>query len=195
MRPHSRVVTRTPLRPIGPTGTPIWSARLARRWPGTVLVAGLVAAAACGTADDTLSRAEYEQQANAICAATTVETDDAISAAVEDYFAGLGEEPYTPDQLQGFYQALTEPTARVATLIGGMLDDLRELEAPAERSEDYRSLWDDIEATLEHSRADIAAAASDPSKAVALWDSDISPFEELDQRARNLALPDCTLDT
>lgn len=47
---------------------------------------------------------------------------------------------------------------RGRAVITGMLDDPGELGAPAERSEDYRSLWTDIETTLEHSRSDKAAA-------------------------------------
>jgi hypothetical protein len=107
----------------------------------------------------------------------------------------MGAEPFEPPQLQGFYRALEEPTNAVGALIDRMLDSLRGVPQPDDRADDYAQMWDDIETTMDHARADIAEAADDPDAAVSLWDTDTSPFTPIDARTDQLGLPACALDT
>ncbi len=156
-------------------------------------VAGL---ASCGSGNDaTISLADFQERANAICAPAIDDIDDIVQPAIEANLATMGSEPFDPNELRTFYGTLIEPTDRADTLIDDMLDSLRQLPRPDERADDFQELWADIDTTTDRARADIATAAADPDAAAELWDVDTSPFTPIDARASQLGVPGCTLDT
>jgi hypothetical protein len=155
----------------------------------------MVGCSSDGTTTDTIGLADYQGQANAICAPAVGAMNSIVQPVIEGTLATMGSEPFSPAELQRFYQALIAPTDQARARIEAMLDALQRLAPPDQDGPDYAQLWDDIAATMAHARADIAAAADDPVAARELWDIDTSPFTPVDARARALGVPSCALDT
>ena len=150
-------------------------------------VAGL---ASCRSGNDaTISLADYQERANAICVPAIDDMDNIVQPAIEANLATMGSEPFDPNELQTFYGTLIEPTDRAGTLIDDMLDSLRRLPRPDERADDFQELWADIGTTTDRARVDIATAAANADAAAELWDLDTSPFTPIDARAPNSACP------
>jgi hypothetical protein len=162
----------------------------------TIAAVALAAPASCGEhAEGPIALGEYQVQANEICLAAIDEVNGIVEPAIESTLASMGPEPFEPPALQQFYATLVEPTDEAGALVDGMLEALRALPDPEDRSAEYTRLWTDIETTMDQSRAHIAEAAADPDAAVALWDSDTSLFTPIDDRSRAMAVPGCALDT
>ena len=155
----------------------------------------VVATAACTHDTRATASDEFERRANAVCEAAVAEMDAIVKPVIERHLSGLGEEPFTSEELQGFYRALLAPTAHATEIADQMFVTLRGLEASGARADDAAALWHKLESTLQRSNADVAEAANDPAAAIALWNTDVSPFADLDARAREVGLPGCTLDT
>jgi hypothetical protein len=154
------------------------------------------ASSSCGDGGgEAIPLPDYQRRANAICGPAIEEMNSVVEPVIEATLASMGTEPFEPPELQGFYRALEEPTDAAGAIIDHMLDSLRELPSPDERAEDYAQVWDDIETTMDHARADIAEAGDYPDAAVVLWDIDTSPFNAIDARADQLGVPACALDT
>jgi hypothetical protein len=141
-----------------------------RRFAGIAAVAVALASAACGD-DDRLTAEEFVEQANERCAAFRLEDD----AAAEEAFSGDAEP--SEEDIQAF---LDGAIPRVQEL----LDDLDDLEPPAE-------LADDVDALLEDGRA---ALAELEAGGAALLLSGEDPFEEVDRQALALGLDNCVDD-
>jgi hypothetical protein len=159
------------------------------------MVATLTCGSCGGDRQHTLTMGEYRAQANKICATAIADVNNKLVPVIEGTLAGMGEEPFEPDELQEFYGALTLPAGVAGRLVDDMLTDLRTLPSPAEHAADYVALWDDIETTMHRSRVEIERASRDPEAAVRLWKLDTSPFARIDVRARELSVTSCRLDS
>jgi hypothetical protein len=161
----------------------------------TVTVAiGMLGSCATDTHQD-IALADYTARVQAICAPAIGAMNGTVQPVIESTLAAMGEEPFDGTKLQQFYGTLIEPTDQAGDLIDDMLDSLRGLPPPHEHAEDFEQLWDDLDATMQNARADIANAAASPTAASELWDIDTSPFMTIDARAADLGVPDCAVDT
>lgn len=115
-----------------------------------LLVTGLFAAG-CGGDDDELTKAEFVQQANAICK----KGDAQINAAAEKAFS----ESQRPSNAQ--VEEFATDTAIPS--IQGQVDDIGELEPPAEDEEQITAFLDSAQEELDKSKEDTAYLISDAS--------------------------------
>jgi hypothetical protein len=123
-----------------------------------VLVGGILAACGDDSGSDTLSEAEFQDQANAICEDGNAEIDE----QAEEYFEGTGpnEQP-SAEQAEAFAEEVVVPGVQ------GQIDDIRALEAPED-------VQDDLDAALDDAEAVVDEIAVDPT----VITSEEDPFEE-----------------
>ncbi len=120
----------------------------------------------CGD-DDTLSTAEFTEQANAICA----EGDLEIGAAVGAVFGAA--EP-SPEQMQ-------EALDTIVSVSNRQLDDIEALEEPS-------SMSDDVEAMVAEGRSGTEIAEN---QGLGFFEDDGDPWEQTQQLAVELGLDAC----
>ena len=115
---------------------------------------GLVAVG-CGGGDDELTKAEFVQQANGICA----KGDKQINAEAEKVFS----ESQRPSnaEIEKFAAETAIPN------IQGQVDDIRELDPPSEDEDEINAFLDAAQADLDKSKEDTAFLVSDASFAKA----------------------------
>ncbi len=144
-----------------------------------VLVAVGLVAGACGNGDEALSKADYVEQANVICAASNAQAE----LIFEEVTADLPDEP-TPQQVS---EAVVEIATRMTPIIEAQLDDLRALRAPEGDEDTLAVLFDDVEAAQEEFiQLTEDAAAGDQA---AFREED--PFADVNQRAIQYGLTVC----
>lgn len=125
--------------------------------------------AGCGSDDDTLTQAQFAEQANTIC----IEADAKIGEALGPIFSG---EP-TPDQLQEALDVIISTSRETST-------SLANLAAPADISDDV----DDMIAAFD--------AANDEAEGQGLgfFDDDGDPWAPVGAMAGKLGLDGCASD-
>lgn len=136
------------------------------RTTGVAVAVGAVVAAGCG-GDEGPSREEFTQQANAICERHTAP----IREAAGRLMAG-GELPEPREFMQ-----LAQET--IIPQYSAQVSGLRELEAPEELSDEYQRYLERAAATREE-------MMQDPSLIM-----DPTNFQELNQQAEQLGIPEC----
>ena len=147
-----------------------------------LVTVGLVAAA-CGS-DEALTKAEYIEQGNAICA----NSNAPIELVFEEVFADV---PLDPTQQQ-LVEAFVGITAGITPLLEAELVDLRELAAPKEDEDTLELLWDDLEAVLvEINQLAEDAAAGDQAALDRIDSEEDDPFADVDRRAIQYGLTVC----
>ena len=129
-----------------------------------------LALAACGDDTDTLTQAEFTEQANSIC----IEGDQEIGAAVGAVFSS--EEP-TPEQMQ-------EGLDTIVSVSNQQLDDIDALAEPSDMS-------DDVDALIAEGRS-----ATDEAEAQGLgfFETDDDPWTGTQELAADLGLDACAGD-
>jgi hypothetical protein len=161
-----------------------------RRLAAAGAVAIAVALASCG--GSSVSRAEYAERVDAICADHLSSVADIVDPAVGQYFRAMDEAAFTDIGLQGYF-AMIE--ALDGSLIGerrqAMFDDIAALPPPDDGAAEFTDHFDAVEAAFDQERADISAAAHDSALARVLWERTESPFLDLDHEAILLGIPSC----
>jgi hypothetical protein len=146
-----------------------------------LVTVGLVAGA-CGS-DEALTKAEYIEQGNAICANNNAPIDLLFEEVFSDF-------PLDPTQQQ-LVEANVEITAGINLIIEAELVDLRELAAPKEDEDTLELLWDDLEAVLVETNQLAEDAAAGDQAAIDRIDSEEDPFADVNRRANQYGLTVC----
>ncbi len=144
-----------------------------------LLVAIALVAGGCGDDAEALTKDEYLQRANAICAASNAQADLIFLEVTAD----LPDEP-TPQQVN---EAVVEIGTRTTPIIEAQLDDLRALRAPEGDEDTLAVLFDDVEAAQEEFVQLAEDAAAGDQAAFRAED----PFADVDQRAIQYGLTVC----
>ncbi len=150
-----------------------------------LLSVGLVAAAY--GSDEALTKAEYIEQGNAICADSNAQLDPIF----EEVFADFPDEP-TQQQL---VEAVVGIAAGITPIIEAQLVDLRELAAPNEDEDTLELLFDDLEAVLvEINQLADDVAAGDQAAIDLIESEEFDPFADVTRRAVQYGLTVCGED-
>ena len=144
-----------------------------------ILVAVGLVAGACGDGDEALSKAEYVEQANAICAASNAQEE----LIFEEVTADLPDEPTS----QQVAEAVVEIGTRMTPIIEAQLDDLRALRAPEGDEDTLAVFFDDVEAAQEEFIQLAEDAAAGDEAAFRAED----PFADVNRRAIQYGLTVC----
>ena len=142
---------------------------------------GLVAGA-CGS-DKALTKAEYIEQGNAICANSNAQID----LVFEEVFADFPDEPAQ----QQLSEVIGELAAGFIPLMEAQLTDLRALPPPKEDKETLGVLLDDLETVLEEINQLAEDAAAGDQAALDRLDSEEDPFADVNRRAIQYGLTVC----
>lgn len=140
-----------------------------------IMVAVGLVAGACGDGEEALTKAEFIEQGNAICARANAQLDPII-----------GEFFDIPDDAtqQEFAGAVVETIGRFTPIFEAQLADLRELAAPEEDEDTLELLFDDLEAALEEgTQLAKDAEAGDQAAMDHLESEDFDPFADVNRRA------------
>jgi len=150
------------------------------------------AASTTAPVTDQITRVEWVSRANAICAEAVEQIDASVTPAIEAYLAFLGDEPYTDQQLMGFYTELLPVADSSSRTFDDMLTELRMLPTSDADSGVFGDHWDELESGWQSAYAVLVTAAADPDVARVQWDLDGGgPFVDLNQRAAELGLTSC----
>ncbi len=151
-----------------------------------ILVAVGFVAGACGS-DEALTKAEYIEQGNAICAISNAQLDPIF----EEFFADFPDEPTQQQLVEAFFGI----AAGITPIIEAQLVDLRELAAPNEDEDTLELLFDDVEAELEEINQLADDVAAGDQAAIDLIESEeFDPFADVNRRAVQYGLTVCGED-
>jgi len=145
---------------------------------GLVVLTLALFGAACGDdgGGDPLTAAEFERQANAICAKGSAEVD---SAATE-LFGELGPtETPDPAELEAFIDDTLVPSVR------DQLDQIRALEPPGGLEDEVDELIEGTESTID----ELADMSGD--ELLGLFETGEDPFAEMNAKANAIGLLEC----
>jgi hypothetical protein len=123
------------------------------------MLAGVVAiaviAAGCGSSDDeSITKAEFIKQGDAICKTGSAELETEVESYAKENDISLKAEP-TPDQLEEISENVVVPAIR------GQLEGLQELGVPSEEEDVANELLVALEEGVEKGEEDPAAFVSD----------------------------------
>jgi methyl-accepting chemotaxis protein len=147
------------------------------------------AAVACSDGDEeALSKVDYIEQANAICAATNAE----IEPIVDEFWSDAPEiVPSDRESVDEFYAEFASVTDDIAGLVDQQIEDLEELVPPAEDSEEIEALLTDVSETFEEMQQVTADAAAGDEDARERMDTDKNPMSDVNARAAGYGLTSC----
>jgi len=139
-----------------------------------VVFAVVLVAAACGDDDDTLTQAQFVEQANAICE----EGNEDFNKLFETDF------PASPNKLRPFFEKATPIAERE-------VEGIRDLGAPEGQEDEYEELLRLGDAVV----ADFRAASEDQDKAAELFQAEGGDNSaKLEEKAEALGLDKCAED-
>jgi hypothetical protein len=140
----------------------------------------------CGDDTEPLSKAEFVEQADAICQTTNDQAEPVFDAAFADI--DDPDDPATQDlMIDTFAQAMDE----LMPLYEQQLDDLAALDAPTEDKELIETLLADFDDALsEYSDVIDAALAGDEQARTSLL-GDVDPFSDVNRQAREYGMTVC----
>jgi hypothetical protein len=151
------------------------------------VAAGLLAAS-CADDAEALSKQQFVEQANAICAAS----NERIDPLFERVYADLDDVDLNdPDSRFVIFRRFDEAMGEVLPIIEQQLDDIGVLQPPAEDEELIDTLLADQEAAIAEFAGLLEAAADGDESALAALETDEDPFDEIDRRARDYGLDVC----
>lgn len=143
----------------------------------TALLLVTVALGACGSDEETLTKAEWTEQADAICKKTNDETEE----AGEDAFGDLGEdEAPEPAELEEFVD-------EVVPLYRRQIADIRELNEPEDISDEV----DEMLAAAEKGIDELDDADGDELLEMFNSEDEDDPFAKVTEIAEDLDMEDC----
>ena len=151
-----------------------------------LLLGGVLVFMSCGGSG--VSRDEYVEEANVICAEATERMDDVIDTVFASYLPKIGEDP-NDEQLMGLYALFVDLEPQLRGIPQAMLSDLRSLERPVD-SDDIEALWADIEQRFDDEWT-LLVGASESGEAARTQLASGSPFEDLNSRAVEAGLVEC----
>ncbi|MBG7605441.1 MAG: hypothetical protein IZT58_12520 [Actinobacteria bacterium] len=158
---------------------------------GVVLTSAVTAGllfASCGVQSEPLSKAEFIEQANAICQST----NDRVEPLFDEVYNNLEDVDWDdPDNKLLLFVRFDEAMDEVLPIMNEQLDSIGALEPPAEDGELIDELIADQDAALTEFAVLMDAAADGDEAALAALDSEEDPFEEIDRRARDYGLIVC----
>jgi hypothetical protein len=138
--------------------------------PACILL--VLASAACGSDDDTLTMAEFRDAANAVCVAAEGDIGPILGAIFPDLDSATEAERQTA-------------TDDLLEVVGTEIDDLAALVPPDD-------IADDVDAMLDAVRA---AEAVVREQGAGFWLDESDPFADANQRAAALGLDACAGDS
>jgi hypothetical protein len=158
---------------------------------GIVLTSAVAAGllfASCGIQSEPLSKAEFIEQANAICQST----NNRVEPLFEEVYNNLEDVDWDdPDNELLLFVRFDEAMDEVLPIMNEQLDSIGALEPPSEDEELIDELIADQEAALTEFAVLMDAAADGDEPALAALDSEEDPFEEINRRARDYGLTVC----
>jgi hypothetical protein len=158
---------------------------------GVVLTSAVAAGllfASCGVQSEPLSKAEFIEQANAICQST----NDRVEPLFDEVYNDLEDVDWDdPDNQLLLFVRFSGAMDEVLPIMNEQLDSIGDLEPPSEDEELIDELIADQEAALTEFAVLMDAAADGDEAALAALDSEEDPFEEIDRRARDYGLTVC----
>jgi hypothetical protein len=143
---------------------------------------------ACSDDAEALTKPEFVEQADAICQ----QASDEAEPAFEEFWTGVEEEwdSEDPADQDAIFTGMAALISEVAPIWEEQVEDLRELEPPADDAEQIDTLLDDLDSAIaEMSELSTAAAAGD-AEARAAMDSE-DPMEDVNHSARVYGLSVC----
>ncbi|MGI9602671.1 MAG: hypothetical protein ACR2QE_12350 [Acidimicrobiales bacterium] len=164
--------------------------KIPRFVPTAIVLA--IAAGACGSDAEALTKSEYIEQADAICQSV----DDEIAPMFDEFFSDLESqgidleaEMPTDTVFVGYARVWNE----MVSAWDDSLQDLRALGKPEGDEKMLERLLDDLESALADSVV-VVDAAADGSEADRLAMEDYDPFHDVNARARVYGLAVCGSD-
>lgn len=159
--------------------------RSATSFVAVIAFAG-VALVACGGDDaEALTKAEFIEQADAVCETATAEID-AVFDGVWTEIEQLDE-----NDRQGIAVQFDAGFDEAGPVFDRQVEGLRALAPPADDAEMIESMLDDLEAGIAEYRETIQAAANGDEDALDRMESDEDPLEDVNARARDYGLTTC----
>jgi hypothetical protein len=161
-----------------------------RRLGAAGALAFAVALTACG--GSSVSRAEYADRVDRICADHLSSISEIVDPSVGHYFQAMDEMASTDIGLLGYFAMLE---ALDESVIGerreAMFDDIAALTPPDEGADEFAAYFSALRQVIDQERLEIAVAADDPARARELWERTDSPYVDLDHEAILLGIPSC----
>ena len=154
-----------------------------------VVTVGLFVAS-CGDDTEPLSKAEFVEQADAICQTTLDQGEAIFDAAFADIDVDNADpnDPATQDlMIDMFAQAVDE----AIPLFEQQLDELAALEPPTEDNELIDILLADFDDALSEYSDVIDAALAGDEQARAALGGDVDPFSDVNRRVREYGMTVC----
>lgn len=167
-----------------------------RRAMSGLLAFGMLAAVVAACGDDgsaALSKEEFVEQADAICAATTERADPIFEEFYATAFADMPDGPTIEAENQMVVEGFDGVLDEVTPLYEAQVDDIRALAAPDGDAELVGDLLADFDSALaEMNELTDAAVDGDPTAIDALTAEDAQdPFADVNARARSYGLAVC----
>lgn len=153
-------------------------------------IAGGIVVAACGDDTEPLTKAEFVEQADAICAETMEQITPIFEAVWSD--VDMADEN-TPDGQHLVFVRFDEAVDEAMPFVDQQIAEIRELEPPAADKELIETLLDDQEAAFDEFAVLMDAAAGGDESAMATLERD-DPTDDIDRRAREYGLEVCGQD-
>jgi hypothetical protein len=154
----------------------------------TIAVAGGLLALSCGDDPEPLTKEEFVEQADAICAST----QDEIDAIFEEVWTDVENADVATEEEGEAYVFVRFGDAfdEAQPIIENQIADLRALNPPEADEELVQSLLDDFEDGVSEFGDLLDAAADGDETAMAALDGD-DPLVDVDQRAREYGMVVC----
>lgn len=169
-------------------GSTVWRVALG-------VAVGTMAMSSCGMQSDELTKPEFIEQANEICARTDAELEPVWDEVwdMEGFDLAEGEEP-TPENQDLLFTRFAEAVTTSNTAWRTASDELRALDPPADDKATIDTLLDDLDTALDEFQEIAEAAAAGDEAARARMDgtgNSEDPLKAVNQRAFDYGLTVC----
>ncbi|MEN8114245.1 MAG: hypothetical protein ABFS21_07640 [Actinomycetota bacterium] len=161
----------------------------------TAIVLGVVVGlmvGACGGDEEALTKAEYIEQANAICAASNTEMEAAEEEVLATFEEARGDVEEVPT-LDEFAEMASDITDRTVPILEAMLADLKELPVPEGDEDTLTVLYDDFEHALADLSEQSAVLTTGDEAAISQF-LEVDYFGDLNRRAAEYGLTICAAE-
>lgn len=170
-----------------------------RWWMALGVAVGTMAVSSCGVQSEELTKPEFIEQANEICARTDAELEAVWDAvwAMEGIDPADGEEP-TPESQDLLFIRFADAVTTSNTAWREASDEIRALDAPADDKAIIDTLLDDLDTAIDELQGIAEAAAAGDEAARARMDGTGNreadgedPLRAVNQRAFDYGLTVC----
>lgn len=139
----------------------------------------------CGADDDPLTKAEFLEQANAICHQSNEELEPIFEQIYADLDAGH------PESGGAVFERWDHAMEQVRPIVDEQLDDIRALGFPTGDREFLETLLGDQEREFDRFATMVDEAAAGSAAAREAMSVEEDPFADIDRRAREYGLTVC----